>query len=119
MSAGCLAATGAGSTATIKNGGQIDVSPGLESSNGGGMLAENGGKAVIEEGAQLSGRFNSLTVRDAGSTAINNGVISGGFFASDNYDTTQARQTNKNDYYSLSTTINATNSGNFENNGII
>ena len=114
-----LAATGAGSTATIKNGGQIDVSPGLESSNGGGMLAENGGKAVIEEGAQLSGRFNSLTVRDAGSTAINNGVISGGFFASDNYDTTQARQTNKNDYYSLSTTINATNSGNFENNGII
>ena len=114
-----LAATGAGSTATIKNGGQIDVSPGLESGNGGGMLAENGGKAVIEEGAQLSGRFNSLTVRGAGSTAINNGVISGGFFASDNYDTTQAKQTNKNDYYSLSTTIHATNSGNFENNGII
>lgn len=114
-----LAATGTDSTATIKSGGQIDVNPGLESSNGGGMLAENGGKAVIEEGANLSGRYNSLTVRGAGSTAVNNGVISGGYFTSDNYNTAQASQTNKNDYYSLSTTIHATNGGAFENNGII
>ena len=73
-----LAATGSGSTATLKNGGQIDHRTGQNT--GGGMLAEEGGKAVIEEGANLSGVFSSLVVRGAGSVGENHGVISGGYY---------------------------------------
>ena len=112
-----LAAKGNGSTATLKNGGQIDHR--TAQNMGGGMLAEEGGKAIIEEGANLSGAFNSLTVRGAGSTAENHGVISGGYYASDNFDTSKNAQAKKNDSYVEATTVNATNSGVFKNSGII
>lgn len=112
-----LAATGSGSTATLKNGGQIDHRTGQNT--GGGMLAEEGGKAVIEEGANLSGVFSSLVVRGAGSVGENHGVISGGYYASDNFDTSKAGQANKNDVYVEGTTVNATNNGVFKNDGII
>lgn len=112
-----LAATGSGSTATLKNGGQIDHRTGQNT--GGGMLAEEGGKAVIEEGANLSGVFSSLVVRGAGSVGENHGVISGGYYASDNFDTSKASQANKNDNYVEGTTVNATNNGVFKNDGII
>ena len=112
-----LAATGSGSTATLKNGGQIDHRTGQ--GTGGGMLAEEGGKAVIEEGANLSGVFSSLVVRGAGSVGENHGVISGGYYASDNFDTSKAGQANKNDNYVEATTVNATNNGVFKNDGII
>ena len=112
-----LAATGSGSTATLKNGGQIDHRTGQNT--GGVMLAEEGGKAVIEEGANLSGVFSSLVVRDAGSVGENHGVISGGYYASDNFDTSKAGQANKNDVYVEGTTVNATNNGVFKNDGII
>ena len=112
-----LAATGSGSTATLKNGGQIDHRTGQNT--GGGMLAEEGGKAVIEEGANLSGVFSSLVVRGVGSVGENHGVISGGYYASDNFDTSKAGQANKNDVYVEGTTVNATNNGVFKNDGII
>ncbi len=112
-----LAAKGNGSTATLKNGGQIDQR--TAQNMGGGMLAEEGGKAVIEQGAILSGVFNNLTVRGAGSTAENHGVISGGYYASDNFDTSKDSQANKNDNYVEATTVDALNGGAFTNKGII
>ena len=112
-----MSATGNGSTATLKNGGQIDHRS--VRYMGGGILAEEGGKAVIEQGAILSGVFNSLTVRGAGSTAENHGVISGGYYASDNFDTSKDSQANKNNNYIEATTVDALNGGAFTNKGII
>ena len=46
-------------------------------------------------------------------------MISGGYYASDNFDTSKAGQANKNDVYVEGTTVNATNNGVFKNDGII
>ena len=54
-----------------------------------------------------------------GSVGENHGVISGGYYASDNFDTSKAGQANKNDVYVEGTTVNATNNGVFKNDGII
>ncbi|WP_324724512.1 autotransporter outer membrane beta-barrel domain-containing protein [Lelliottia sp. JS-SCA-14] len=103
-------ADGAGANAVIKSGGQIDQ-------RGAGVAAVNGATAVIEEGAQLSGHFNSLFI-GSGSTGENNGVISGGYFAEDGWDTTG--KGNYFDEYSeaYTVTVDGDNS-HFNNNGII
>ncbi len=117
-----MAATGTGSTATLKNGAilehRVSFGSGNFESNGGGMLAENGGKAVVEEGASLSGHFNSVMVRGAGSVAENYGVISGGYYAGEEYDT-RGSTPGGNAYYSEADTVIAKDSGKFENSGII
>ncbi|ABP62811.1 autotransporter outer membrane beta-barrel domain-containing protein [Enterobacter sp. 638] len=103
-------ADGAGAKAVLKSGGQIDQ-------RGAGVAVVNGATAIIEEGAQLSGHFNSLFI-GSGSNGENNGVISGGYFAEDGWDTTG--KGNYFDEYSeaYTVTVDGENS-HFNNNGII
>ncbi len=106
-----LVATGAGSVGKIVSGGQIDQ-------NGFAVMATDGGHIEIEAGGSLSGGGTSLYVRNGG-TAVNNGVISSGYFARDGYDTA-AGPGNYEDTYFDGQAVSVSGSGSrFENNGIM
>lgn len=103
-------ATGAGAQAIIQSGGQIDQ-------RGASVAAVNGAYAEIENGAQLSGHFNSLFIGSSAS-GVNNGVISGGYFAENGWDTTGPG--NYFNEYGEAYTVTVDGIGtNFSNNGII
>ncbi|WP_324724506.1 autotransporter outer membrane beta-barrel domain-containing protein [Lelliottia sp. JS-SCA-14] len=103
-------ASGSGAQAIIQTGGQIDQ-------RGASVAAVNGALAEIQAGAQLSGHFNSLFI-GSGSTGVNNGVISGGYFAENGWDTTGPG--NYFNEYGEAYTVTVDGSGsNFNNNGII
>lgn len=101
---------GAGATGAITAGGQIDQ-------RRASVLAVNGGHFDVDNGGQLSGDFESLVVI-GGSSATNNGVISGGFFAGDGHDTTGPG--NQLGEYVEAYTVTVSDAGStFENNGIL
>ncbi|OZU98602.1 autotransporter outer membrane beta-barrel domain-containing protein [Enterobacter roggenkampii] len=103
-------ATGGGAQAIIQSGGQIDQ-------RGASVAAVNGAYAEIENGAQLSGHFNSLFIGSSAS-GVNNGVISGGYFAENGWDTTGPG--NYFNEYGEAYTVTVDGIGtNFSNNGII
>ncbi|ABP62806.1 autotransporter outer membrane beta-barrel domain-containing protein [Enterobacter sp. 638] len=103
-------ASGTGAQAIIQTGGQIDQ-------RGASVAAVNGASAEIQAGAQLSGHFNSLFI-GSGSTGVNNGVISGGYFAENGWDTTGPG--NYSNEYGEAYTVTVDGIGsNFSNDGII
>ncbi|HEY4202641.1 MAG TPA: autotransporter outer membrane beta-barrel domain-containing protein, partial [Devosiaceae bacterium] len=102
--------SGAGAMGIIKSGGQIDQ-------RNGSVTAENGGYIEVESGGQLSGNYHTLNI-SSGSYGVNNGVISGGFFAEDNFDTTGPG--NYDNAYPEAWTVTVDGATSiFDNNGII
>ncbi|CNK37454.1 autotransporter protein [Yersinia enterocolitica] len=78
-----IVADGHAAKGIIKDGGQLDS----RISYLGAMVAKNGGHIEVENGAQLSGQYYLMRVME-GSTGINDGVMSSGYFVGDNWDTT-------------------------------
>ncbi|RFQ26273.1 autotransporter outer membrane beta-barrel domain-containing protein, partial [Pseudomonas sp. ATCC 13867] len=107
-----LRVQGAGAEGYIRAGAQIDQ-------RGAAVEARNGGYLEIEKGAQLSGHFTSLYVNTAG-TAVNNGVMSGGYFAENGWDTTKAGNYSNTGKYVEANVAWITNAGSeFTSNGIM
>lgn len=105
-----MVASGQGAVAEVAQSGQIDQRTT-------GVLAEKGGSVVVN--GKLSGIMNALVVRDQGSYAVNNGVISGGYYTEDNYDTFNGLGNVGGSQYAESQNVTISNSASFENNGII
>ncbi|WP_287910046.1 ESPR domain-containing protein, partial [Acinetobacter sp.] len=106
-----LHVTGSGSTATIKNGAHIEqrFAP---------IVIDQGGQVTIEEGASVSGNGNdNIFLYDAGGSLTNYGVISAGYYAGDNYDTTQAG--NYSGAYVEGRAVTVANGAKFDNYGIM
>lgn len=97
---------GAGATGIIRSGAQIDQ-------RYAGVAAVNGGHVEIENGGELSGHFTSLSI-GSGSTATNNGVISGGYWAGNNFDTTTPGT-----YVEAQTVVVNGAGSSFDNHGIV
>ncbi|WP_213978954.1 autotransporter outer membrane beta-barrel domain-containing protein [Sphingomonas sp. dw_22] len=101
---------GAGATGIIRSGAQIDQ-------RGAGVAAVNGAHVEIENGGGLSGHSTSLAV-SSGSSAVNNGVISGGYYAGNGLDTTGPG--NFSGKYVEARTVSVNGAGSsFDNQGIL
>ena len=116
-----MTASGTNSTAVIKPGAVLEQrvpgGSGNRDSSGGGMLAENGGKVLVETGGSLSSHWNAMTVRGANSTGVNQGVISGGYFAGSNWDTSSPGEPPRG--YVEGDAVIVKDSATFDNEGII
>ncbi|OOS07788.1 autotransporter family porin [Moraxella cuniculi DSM 21768] len=122
-----MAASGEGSTVTVKNGAYLDVrsvpdtlnAASNKAKSGGAMLAEKYGTAIVEEGAKISGTFYQMVVRDQGSRGINNGVISTGYYSKDGHDTSGNSSNPTTSNYVEGMAVTVYDQGYFENNNII
>lgn len=105
-----MVASGEGAVAEIAKSGQIDQ-------RSTGVLAEKGGLVIVN--GQLSGIMNALVVRDQGSHALNKGVISGGYYTENNYDTFNGSGNVDGDHYAESQNVTISQGASFENKGVI